>query len=117
VRIIAASAPAPPAAAAKPITSAASAGEVNIERRIVERHGQEVKLTPAEVHRRLLPPESRSGPHPVRDVILNFLLGYNSFPTPVPSTPTSSNSGQKFEADPAVPRHFLTVHGVGNLPP
>jgi len=48
-----------------------------------------------------------------RDVLLNEVWGYQNFP----STRTVDNHilrlRQKFEPDPANPRYFMTVHGVG----
>jgi len=61
--------------------------EVNIERRVVQ------PLT--------------------RDVILNSVWGYNSFPHTRTVDAHIVKLRQKFEADPAAPRHFLTVHGIG----
>ena len=86
--------------------------EVNIERRIVERHGQEVKLTPAEYNLLVFFLQNPDRPL-TRDVILNSVWGYNSFPHTRTVDAHIVKLRQKFEADPAVPRHFLTVHGVG----
>jgi DNA-binding response OmpR family regulator len=86
--------------------------EVNIERRMVERAGQEVKLTPAEYSLLVFFLQNPDRPL-TRDVILNSVWGYNSFPHTRTVDAHIVKLRQKFEADPAVPRHFLTVHGVG----
>lgn len=48
-----------------------------------------------------------------REVLLNEVWGYNCFPT----TRTVDNQilklRQKLEADPADPRHLLTIYGAG----
>jgi DNA-binding response OmpR family regulator len=48
-----------------------------------------------------------------RDVLLNEVWGYNSYPT----TRTVDNQilklRQKLEPDPANPRHLLTIYGAG----
>ena len=48
-----------------------------------------------------------------RDVILNSVWGYNSFPHTRTVDAHIVKLRQKFEVDPAVPRHFVTVHGIG----
>ena len=56
---------------------------------------------------------SRPGEVVTRDDLLNEVWGYDNYP----STRTVDNHlsllRTKLEADPAKPRHFLTVHGVG----
>lgn len=86
--------------------------DVDIERRLVTRKGEEVKLTPAEYN--LLVFFLQNADRPLtRDVILNSVWGYNSFPNTRTVDAHIVKLRQKFEADPAIPRHFLTVHGVG----
>lgn len=86
--------------------------EVDIERRVAARKGEEVKLTPAEYNLLVFFLQNTDRPL-TRDVILNSVWGYNSFPNTRTVDAHIVKLRQKFEADPAVPRHFLTVHGVG----
>ena len=86
--------------------------EVDIERRVVVRKGEEVKLTPAEYNLLVFFLQNPDRPL-TRDVILNSVWGYNSFPNTRTVDAHIVKLRQKFEADAAVPRHFLTVHGVG----
>jgi DNA-binding response OmpR family regulator len=86
--------------------------EVDITRRIVTRHGEELKLTRAEYN--LLtyflqnPDRALS-----RDMILNSVWGYESFPNTRTVDAHVVRLRQKLEADPNCPRHFLTLHKVG----
>jgi DNA-binding response OmpR family regulator len=86
--------------------------EVDITRRIVTRHGEELKLTRAEYN--LLtyflqnPDRALS-----RDMILNSVWGYESFPNTRTVDAHVVRLRQKLEPDAGSPRHFLTVHGVG----
>jgi DNA-binding response OmpR family regulator len=86
--------------------------EVDIERRVALRKGDEVKLTPAEYNLLVFFLQNPDRPL-TRDVILNSVWGYNSFPNTRTVDAHIVKLRQKFESDPAVPRHFLTVHGVG----
>ncbi|MFN9461413.1 MAG: helix-turn-helix domain-containing protein, partial [Acidobacteriota bacterium] len=78
----------------------------------VQRAGQEVKLTPAEYNLLVFFLQNPDRPL-TRDVILNSVWGYNSFPHTRTVDAHIVKLRQKFEADPAAPRHFLTVHGIG----
>ena len=86
--------------------------EIDVTRRIVSKHGEELKLTRAEYN--LLtyflqnPDRALS-----RDMILNSVWGYESFPNPRTVDAHVVRLRQKLEPDAASPRHFLTVHGVG----
>ncbi|HEV1286766.1 MAG TPA: response regulator transcription factor [Bryobacteraceae bacterium] len=86
--------------------------EVDVTRRIVSRHGEELKLTRAEYN--LLtyflqnPDRALS-----RDMILNSVWGYESFPNTRTVDAHVVRLRQKLEPDAGSPRHFLTVHGVG----
>jgi DNA-binding response OmpR family regulator len=86
--------------------------EVDVERRNVTRRGKEVKVTPAEYNLLLF---FLQNPDRVltRDVILNSVWGYEYYPNTRTVDAHVVRLRQKFEADPAVPTHFLTVHGVG----
>jgi DNA-binding response OmpR family regulator len=86
--------------------------EVDLTRRIVSRRGKEVRLTRAEYY--LLtyflqnPDRALS-----REVILNSVWGYDSFPHTRTVDAHVVRLRQKLESDGANPKHFLTVHGVG----
>ncbi len=86
--------------------------EVDLERRVVTRNGRVVKFTPAEYN---LLTFFLQNPDRVlkRDVILNSVWGYESFPNTRTVDAHVVRLRQKLEAEPAVPRHFVTVHGVG----
>jgi DNA-binding response OmpR family regulator len=86
--------------------------EIDVTRRVVSRHGEELKLTRAEYN--LLtyflqnPDRALS-----RDMILNSVWGYESFPNTRTVDAHVVRLRQKLEPDASAPRHFLTVHGVG----
>jgi DNA-binding response OmpR family regulator len=86
--------------------------EVDIDRRATLRRGRELKLTPAEYNLLLYflhnPDRALT-----RDVILNSVWGYESYPNSRTVDAHVVRLRQKLEPDPNVPRHFLTVHGVG----
>src|ERR1700734_4472029 len=85
---------------------------VDIERRIVTRRGQEIKFTPAEYN--LLTFFLQNPDRPLsRDMILNSVWGYESFPNTRTVDAHVGRIRQKLEADPNCPRHFLTLHKVG----
>ena len=86
--------------------------EVDIDRRNTSRGGHEVKLTPAEYNLLLyfLHNHDRAL---TRDAILNSVWGYESYPNSRTVDAHVVRLRQKLEPDPNVPRHFLTVHGVG----
>jgi len=86
--------------------------QVDLTRRTVVRCAEEVRLTRAEYN--LLtyflqnPDRALS-----RDHILNSVWGYDCFPQTRTVDAHVVRLRQKLEAEPARPRHFLTVHGVG----
>jgi DNA-binding response OmpR family regulator len=86
--------------------------EVNPERRIVLRKGHEVKFTPAEYNLLTFflhnPDRALS-----RDLILNSVWGYESFPNTRTVDAHVVRLRQKLETDPNCPRHFITLHKVG----
>jgi DNA-binding response OmpR family regulator len=86
--------------------------EVDPDRRIVVCRGAEVKLTPAE-YNLLLFFLNNADRALTRDVILNSVWGYESYPNSRTVDAHVVRLRQKLEADPATPRHFLTMHGVG----
>lgn len=86
--------------------------EVDLERRIVKRRGEEVKLTRAEYN--LLTFFLQNPDRALtRDMILNSVWGYESFPNTRTVDAHVVRLRQKLEPEPNVPRHFLTIHGVG----
>ena len=89
-----------------------SDAEIDFERRIVTRKGDELKFTPAEYN--LLTYFLQNPDRPLtRDMILNSVWGYQSFPNTRTVDAHVVKLRQKLEPDPNMPRHFLTVHGVG----
>ncbi len=86
--------------------------EVDIERRIVKRGADEVKFTPAEYN--LLTFFIQHPDRPLtRDMILNQVWGYSFMSNTRTVDAHVLKLRQKLETDPNVPRHILTVHGVG----
>ena len=86
--------------------------EVNLDRRVVTRRTQEVRFTPAEYN--LLTFFLQNPDRPLsRDMILNSVWGYESFPNTRTVDAHVVRLRQKLEADPNCPRHFLTLHKVG----
>lgn len=86
--------------------------EVDLERRVVTRKGQEVRFTPAEYN--LLTFFLQNPDRPLsRDMILNSVWGYESFPNTRTVDAHVVRIRQKLEADPNCPRHFITLHKVG----
>lgn len=86
--------------------------EIDVERRNISRRGKDVKVTPAEYNLLLF---FLQNPDRVltRDFILNSVWGYEYYPNTRTVDAHVVRLRQKFEPDPTVPTHFLTVHGVG----
>lgn len=86
--------------------------EVDLTRRVVSRGGAQLKLTRAEYN---LLTHFLQNPDRVlsRDMILNSVWGYDSFPHTRTVDAHVVRLRQKLEPDAATPRHFVTVHGVG----
>jgi DNA-binding response OmpR family regulator len=86
--------------------------EVDLTRRVVERDGQELKLTRAEYN---LLTYFLQNPDRVltREAILSSVWGYDICPHTRTVDAHVVRLRQKLEPDAARPRHFLTVHGVG----
>ncbi len=86
--------------------------EVDVDRRVVLRSREEVRLTPAEYNLLVYflhnPDRALT-----RDMILNSVWGYESFPNTRTVDAHVVKLRQKLEPDPNLPRHFLTLHGVG----
>jgi DNA-binding response OmpR family regulator len=86
--------------------------QVDLERRVVLRKGTEIKFTPAEYN--LLTFFLQNPDRPLsRDMILNSVWGYESFPNTRTVDAHVVRLRQKLETDPNCPRHFLTLHKVG----
>ena len=86
--------------------------QVDVERRSITQRGVDVKLTPAE-YNLLLFFLHNADRALTRDVILNSVWGYESYPNTRTVDAHVVRLRQKLEPDPSLPRHFLTVHGVG----
>jgi DNA-binding response OmpR family regulator len=85
---------------------------IDLDQRVVRRAASEIKLTRAEFNLLAFflqnPSKALS-----RDVILNSVWGYESFPNTRTVDAHVVRLRQKLEPDPETPRHFLTMHGVG----
>src|ERR1700676_1851438 len=86
--------------------------EVDLTRRVVTKKNEEMKFTRAEYN---LLTYFLQNPDRVlsRDMILNSVWGYESFPNTRTVDAHVVRLRQKLEPDASVPQHFLTVHGVG----
>lgn len=86
--------------------------EVDLERRTVCRGGAEVRFTRAEFN--LLTFFLQNPDRALtRDMILNSVWGYESFPNTRTVDAHVVRLRQKLEPEPNAPRHFITIHGVG----
>jgi DNA-binding response OmpR family regulator len=86
--------------------------QVDLTRRVVLKHGEELKLTRAEYN--LLTYFLHNADRALtRDMILNSVWGYESFPNTRTVDAHVVRLRQKLERDGSFPQHFLTVHGVG----
>ncbi|MBV9081860.1 MAG: response regulator transcription factor [Acidobacteriaceae bacterium] len=86
--------------------------ELDILKHVVTRRGKEVKVTPAEYN--LLVFFMQNADRVLsRDLILNSVWGYEYYPNTRTVDAHIVRLRQKFEQDPAAPKHFVTVHGVG----
>jgi DNA-binding response OmpR family regulator len=86
--------------------------QVDLTRRVVSKRGEELRLTRAEYN--LLTYFLQNPDRALtRDIILNSVWGYDSFPHTRTVDAHVVRLRQKLEPDPGIPRHFLTVHGVG----
>jgi DNA-binding response OmpR family regulator len=86
--------------------------EVDLQRRVVSRRGEVLKLTPAEYSLLMYFVQNPDRPL-TRDRILNSVWGYEFFPNTRTVDAHVVKLRQKLEPEPNVPRHFLTVHGIG----
>jgi DNA-binding response OmpR family regulator len=85
---------------------------VDVGRRKITRGGEAVKVTPAEYNLLLyfLKNVDRALD---RDAILNAAWGYDFYPKTRTVDAHVARIRRKLEPNPAEPRHFLTIHGVG----
>jgi DNA-binding response OmpR family regulator len=86
--------------------------EVDLDQRRVCRGAEEVRMTRAEFNLLAFFLQN-PGRALSRDVILNSVWGYESFPNTRTVDAHVVRLRQKLEPDPETPRHFLTMHGVG----
>jgi DNA-binding response OmpR family regulator len=86
--------------------------DVELERRVVRRRGAEIKLTRAEFNLLAFFVQN-PGKALSRDVLLNSVWGYESFPNTRTVDAHVVRLRQKLEPEPETPKHFLTLHGVG----
>src|SRR5271165_1961779 len=86
--------------------------EVDLDQRVVRRAADEVRMTRAEFNLLAFFLQN-PGRALSRDVILNSVWGYESFPNTRTVDAHVVRLRQKLEHDPETPRHFLTMHGVG----
>ena len=86
--------------------------EVDLERRTIQRRGQEVKATRLEYE--LLTFFLHNVDRPLtRDMILNSVWGFEAYPNTRTVDAHVVRLRQKLEASPNAPRHLLTIHGLG----
>jgi len=86
--------------------------EVDLTRRVVLKRGEDLKMTRAEYN--LLTYFLHNPDRALtRDMILNSVWGYESFPNTRTVDAHVVRLRQKLEPDPVCPQHFITVHGVG----
>jgi DNA-binding response OmpR family regulator len=86
--------------------------EIDLDRRVVVRKSEEIKMTRAEYNLLIYFVQNPDRPL-TRDAILNAVWGYDSFPNTRTVDAHVVKLRQKLESDANIPRHFLTVHGVG----
>jgi DNA-binding response OmpR family regulator len=85
---------------------------IDVGRRRITRSGEVVEVTPAEYNLLLLFIQNVDRPL-TRDAILNAAWGYHCYPSTRTVDAHVCRLRQKFEPNPAAPRHFLTIHGIG----
>ena len=85
---------------------------VDVGRRKIMRGGEVVNFTRAE-YSLLLVFLQNVDRALTRDVILNAAWGYDCYPTTRTVDAHVCRLRRKLESNPAAPRHFLTIHGVG----
>jgi DNA-binding response OmpR family regulator len=86
--------------------------EVDLDQRVVRRASEEIRLTRAEFNLLAFFLQN-PGRALSRDVLLNSVWGYESFPNTRTVDAHVVRLRQKLEPEPEAPRHFLTMHGIG----
>lgn len=88
--------------------------QVDLDQRVVRRksNNDEIRMTRAEFNLLAFFVQN-PGKALSRDMILNSVWGYESFPNTRTVDAHVVRLRQKLEPDPETPRHFLTMHGVG----
>ncbi len=86
--------------------------EIDIDRHLVRKDQEEVRLTPSE-YNLLLFFLQNTGKVVSRDQILNAVWGYQSYPNTRTVDAHVVKLRQKLEPDPACPRYLMTMHGFG----
>jgi DNA-binding response OmpR family regulator len=86
--------------------------EVDVDGRYIRRHGEEIRVTRAE-YDLLLFFIRNAGRALTSDAILNEVWGYDFYPNTRIVDAHVVKLRSKLEPEPRVPRHFLTIHGVG----
>jgi DNA-binding response OmpR family regulator len=86
--------------------------EVDLDQRLVRKASDEIKMTRAEFNLLAFFLQN-PGRALSRDVILNSVWGYESFPNTRTVDAHVVRLRQKLEPEPETPRYFLTMHGVG----
>lgn len=86
--------------------------EIDPDRRLIARQGNEVSLTPCEYNLLLFFVQNADRAL-TRDALLNSVWGYDQYPNTRTVDAHVSKLRNKFEPDPTAPRHFRTIHGVG----
>jgi DNA-binding response OmpR family regulator len=99
-------------AAPEPKTFHFGETEIDIDHRTVTCRGADTKLTPAE-YKLLLFFLHHPDRIVTRDQILNAVWGYEAYPNTRTVDAHVVRLRHKLEPEPNIPRHFLTVHGVG----
>jgi DNA-binding response OmpR family regulator len=85
---------------------------VDVGRRRIMRGGEVVEVTPAEYNLLLFFVQNVDRPLD-RNAILNAAWGYDCYPNTRTVDAHVCRLRHKLESNPATPRHFLTIHGVG----
>jgi DNA-binding response OmpR family regulator len=86
--------------------------QVDLDQRVVRRAMEEVRMTRAEFNLLAFFLQN-PGRALSRDVLLNSVWGYESFPNTRTVDAHVVRLRQKLEPEPEAPRHFLTMHGIG----
>ena len=86
--------------------------EIDTGRRAITRSGKQISVTPCEYKLLLFFIENADRPL-TRDLLLNSVWGYDDYPNTRTVDAHVMKLRSKLEPDPSVPRHFLTIHGIG----